>query len=171
MGDSLAQQYKECCAEQSARVLAPILSELERVDRNEVHALHEVKLAGNTPEMFGERAGAVEAAAVASLLCKRKDVELLDLSYNKVDDEGAESLSVMLRENSSLKELNLCGNQIGPGGCAALCAALSSEGGGGGGGGLRGGAGGGMDVGRLPVGIVLLAVNATSCFPKTRALS
>ena len=133
MGDSLARQYKECCAEQSARVLAPILSELERVDRNEVHALHEVKLAGNTPEMFDERAGAAEAAAVASLLCKRKDVELLDLSYNKVDDEGAESLSVMLRENSSLKELNLCGNQIGPGGCAALCAALSSEGGGGGG--------------------------------------
>lgn len=128
---AVSQQYASCCLAAKARELAPLVADLAALDSGEADSLPEVKLAGNTAETFGARAGAAEAQAVAVFLAKRDDTELLDLSYNTLDDAGAKALATLLEDNKSLKELNLCGNDIGPEGAGRLCDALATAQGGG----------------------------------------
>ena len=49
----------------------------------------------------------------------------LSLASNKLGDDGAEALSMGLKENKSLKTLNLRNNSIGPTGATALASAIT----------------------------------------------
>jgi Ran GTPase-activating protein (RanGAP) involved in mRNA processing and transport len=51
-------------------------------------------------------------------------ITVLDLRYNRISDEGAESISKLLVENSCIIVLNLMCNDIGPEGGQSIAESL-----------------------------------------------
>ncbi|CAJ1942750.1 unnamed protein product [Cylindrotheca closterium] len=83
------------------------------------HGLRVLKLGGNQIGSEG-----VEVLMESLHNSQSSNLEELDLAYNAVGREGAESIAHELAENSNLKVLNLNGNTIGSAGCALLAQGL-----------------------------------------------
>jgi Ran GTPase-activating protein (RanGAP) involved in mRNA processing and transport len=64
------------------------------------------------------------AVALAAGLKVNSSLQTLNLTWNKIGDEGAVALAEALKDNKSLQTLALCKNQIGDEGAKALAGAL-----------------------------------------------
>lgn len=62
--------------------------------------------------------------ALGDLKTQNRNLTALNLSYNRIDDEGAKHLAQGLRMNRSLMTLSLASNQIGDEGCLAVVGSL-----------------------------------------------
>ena len=71
--------------------------------------------------VHGEQPAALRAALCSSTLLR------LDLTCNRIGNEGARGLAAGVEKNRSLRHLHLDGNQLGDAGAAALCDALRSN--------------------------------------------
>jgi hypothetical protein len=65
----------------------------------------------------------VGAKAIAEALKKNNTLLELNLSYNKIDDDGAIAIVEALKENSTLLNLILCNNNIGDNGARVIAEA------------------------------------------------
>ena len=72
----------------------------------------------------GHGVGPLAACLISVLLRFNASLTSLDLTYNKIRDDGATSLAGALRVNASLTELSLRNNDIGPAGGKAIGKAL-----------------------------------------------
>jgi len=61
---------------------------------------------------------------LGDLKTQNRNLTALNLSYNRIDDEGAKHLAQGLRMNRSLMTLSLASNQIGDEGCLAIAGSL-----------------------------------------------
>jgi len=68
--------------------------------------------------------GARTAEAVARVLASNETFTVVDLSGNRIKDEGARALASLLTANDMIVHLGLRSNDIGPDGIVALCDAL-----------------------------------------------
>lgn len=76
----------------------------------------------------GNRIDSILLKAIVAGLVKNNTLTTLDLSHNKIDDEGAIALGVLLsKKDSSLQHVDLGDNQIRAEGAKALGAALGSN--------------------------------------------
>ena len=85
-----------------------------------------IKLTGNSKILFNHRIDSPQATALAAALVHDIHVRLLDLSYNRIGDEGVAALASLLEENPRITNVLLASNQIGDDGVAHLARALSS---------------------------------------------
>jgi Ran GTPase-activating protein (RanGAP) involved in mRNA processing and transport len=69
--------------------------------------------------------GAQTADAIAKVLAHSEAFTVLDLSGNRIKDEGAKSIAALFTNNDILVHLGLKSNDIGADGIVALCEALS----------------------------------------------
>ncbi|KAL3945125.1 MAG: hypothetical protein SGBAC_000793 [Bacillariaceae sp.] len=83
------------------------------------YRLRVLKLGGNQIGSEG-----VEVLMESLHNSQSSSLEELDLAYNAVGKEGAESIAQELAENATIRVLNLNGNTIGSEGCALLAQAL-----------------------------------------------
>ena len=82
------------------------------------------------PHMYSFQIGPRGATAIADALSASASVTSLSLARNNLGDDGAEALSIGLKENKSIKMLDLSGKGyggglIGPRGATALASAIA----------------------------------------------
>jgi len=81
-------------------------------------------LAGNNKLIQAGRLGDNDCAALHKTLSNNIFVTSLDLRYNHITDEGVEHIANLIRETSTLKEINLMNNDFGEEGARHLAQAL-----------------------------------------------
>eukprot|EP00940_MAST-03C_sp_MAST-3C-sp2_P001911 g1911.t1 len=66
------------------------------------------------------------SACIANAMCKNQSIRRLDLHFNKIGDD-LKAFEEMLKENTTLRELILSYNLVGPKGAHSIAAALTSK--------------------------------------------
>ncbi|CAG9466871.1 unnamed protein product [Pedinophyceae sp. YPF-701] len=121
--ESLLASYREGCSRSNVAPVQSLIRELQAViDAGTV--LHEFRLRGGSKELFNSRIGSAQAKALAFALKDDEHINTLDVSWNRIDDEGLEYLAEAVRANTSLVRLLLTCNLIGDQGVDALLTAM-----------------------------------------------
>ncbi|GMH32988.1 hypothetical protein BSKO_00822 [Bryopsis sp. KO-2023] len=85
----------------------------------------ELILCGSCKELFNNRLDGMQICALAESLLDDTHIVHLDLSYNFMDDSGAQSIAHLLKINKTLKCINLAGNDITAVGAKTLSTILT----------------------------------------------
>ena len=128
----LTSRYLKLCEERRCEPIAPLLSLLETsvpTKNNAVH-IHSISLRGSQPALFNKRVSYNQLDAMTEALRGACPMHTLDLSYNFIDDTGARLIADFLRE-TSVRVVNIRGNDIGAAGMSSIAEAIASSPGGG----------------------------------------
>ena len=123
----LAEAYPAACAEAKARPSRPSSAPSPARSTPAPSSRSSVSMA--TARSSSTAAStAAQRLAIASALTGTATVEEVDLSYNRIDDAGAEAIAAMLARSPAVRRLDLRGNDIGPEGAAHIARALAATG-------------------------------------------
>lgn len=122
--EALRQRYRRACEERRVQPIAPLqrlLDGLLPTKHNAVN-IHSLLLRGSQPELFDARVSYNQLDAMTETLKGVCPMHTLDLSYNFIDDTGAKLVAEFLRE-TSVKVVNVSGNDIGAAGMLSIAEA------------------------------------------------
>ena len=124
MTNSIREDYARKCEQYKCEPLRSVVQQIDEAESKGV-PLSALKLKGVSKTKLNEKITTVKLRAITETFTS--DLEHLDLSYNFVDDTSCQSLIALLESSSSLKELNLNGNDLCVHGSLLLANALSSQ--------------------------------------------
>lgn len=124
--EALRQRYRRACEERRVTPIAPLLRLLDGLvpTKHNAVTIHSLHLRGSQPELFSSRVSYNQLDALTETLKGVCPMHTLDLSYNFIDDTGAKLIAEFLRE-TSVKVVNVSGNDIGAAGMLSIAEAAS----------------------------------------------
>jgi len=119
---ALKELFVKKCSDMACPAPAAVLDDLSGPG-----PITSLKLNGNSKRLFNSRLTYMQVVALCEALYEDTSVVSLDLSYNNLNDMAAQALGRLIKVNSMLRHLNLCGNDITAAGAKALADALASD--------------------------------------------
>ncbi|KAM9439400.1 leucine-rich repeat-containing protein 34-like [Clarias gariepinus] len=120
--ESLNDVYSSVCSDLHLSLNAYISQELKEAERRVSDV--SLSLRGNSRQAAGRRLTDGDARAVCETLRGDGRVRALDLSYNRISDEGAFHLADLIQENVALQKLDLMCNNIEADGAERIAKSL-----------------------------------------------
>ena len=124
MTKSTREEYASKCEQFKCEPLRSVLQQIDEAEK-EGAPLSKLKLRGISKTKLNEKISTVKLRAITESLSS--DLEQLDVSYNYVDDSSCQPLLTLLENSSTLKELDLSGNDLCVHGSLLLAKVLSKE--------------------------------------------
>lgn len=131
--EAFKAHYLDGC---SAAGLKPVGVLVETLDAalgdGAVDGVEHLALNGNSKELFSARlTNADVGALMGAVVTSNVGIGHLDLSYNVLNDDGAEGIAAALTDTETytcrINQLNLRGNELGAAGCRTLAKALTGN--------------------------------------------